>query len=280
MRPWCRRGRLPGSSPTPKRTAVVLTSTCGYYYFATILSRTAAILGQSGDAAKYARLAEDIKTSFNREFFNSQTGQYGSVEDSQTARVLPLYLGMVPEDKRQFVIDRLVANIHERKDHLSTGFIGNLHLLLGLPEFGQAELCYKMATQQDYPSWNTLVRRGVQLETWDGGQAQMPSLGGPIGAWMFQVLAGVRPDPSGAGFKKSIIKPYVVGDLAWVRAHHESLFGRISVEWKRNAGRLELNVTIAANTTAAVYVPVTAAAVVTVGGQPAALAEGVKFLRM
>jgi alpha-L-rhamnosidase len=143
----------------------------------------------------------------------------------------------------------------------------------------QPQLCYKMATQQDYPSWNTLVRRGVQLETWDGGQAQMPSLGGPIGAWMFHVLAGIRTDPSGPGFKKSIIKPFVVGDLTWGRAHHDSPYGRISVEWKRNAGRLELNVTIAPNTTATVFIPATAGADVTEGSRPASLAEGVKFLR-
>ena len=270
----------PGGSPSPKRTAVVLTSTCGYYHYATILSRTATILGKTDDAAKYARLAETIKTCFNQQFFNTRTGQYGEVEDSQTARILPLSLGLVPGDQRQFVIDRLVSNIHGRKDHVSTGFIGNLFLLLGLPEMGQAELGYTVATQQDYPGWNTLVRRGVQLETWDGGQAQMPSLGGPIGTWMYQVLAGIRPDPAASGFKKILIKPQPVGDLTWVKAHHDCPYGRIVSHWNRESDKFTLEVTIPVNTRATVFVPAKDAASVTESGGPVNPAKGVEFLRL
>ncbi len=278
----------------PKRTAVAITSTCGYYHYATILAQSAALLGKADESAKYARLAEEIKAGFNRRFLNTQTGQVGSNPDTQTAQILPLYFGMVPVEQRQRVLERLVANIHERKEHISTGFIGTLHLLLGLPELGQAELTHTMVMQQDYPGWNTLVKHGVQMENWQGGQVQMPSLGGPIGAYLYQVLGGIRPDPQGPGFKKIIIKPAIVGDLTWVKSDHESPYGRIVSNWKREegnlkletrnsknaTGRLTMDITIPANTTATVYVPTQEASTVTEAGKPASKAEGVKFLRM
>jgi alpha-L-rhamnosidase len=40
-----------------------------------------------------------------------------------------------------------------------------------------------------------------------------------------------------------------------VKAHHESPYGRISSEWKRNGKKLTMDVTIPANTTATVFVP-------------------------
>ena len=276
---WLEVG-APGSSPTPKRTAVSITSTCGYYLYATILSRSATILGKNDDAAHYSKLAGEIKDGFNRRFLNAQTGQIGSNADSQTAQILPLYLGMIPPDIQQLVADHLVANVHERHDHLSTGFIGTLHLLLGLPGLGQEELTHKIVMQQDLPGWNTLVKDGVQMETWAGGQVQMPSLGGPIGAYLYQILAGIRACPDAPGFKKILIKPAIVGDLTWVKCSYDSIHGRIVSNWKREGDKLAMDVTIPANTTATVFVPAKDAAGVTESGKPTGKVKGVKFLRM
>ena len=113
-----------------------------------------------------------------------------------------------------------------------------------------------------------------------GGQVQMPSLGGPIGAYLYQVLGGIRPDPQGPGFKKIIIKPAVVGDLSWVKSDHESPYGRIVSNWTRDGDKLTMDVTIPANTTATVYVPSKDASGVTESGNPASRVKGVKFIRM
>jgi len=237
----------------PSRTAVPITSTCAYYLYATILQRSAEILGHSADAAAYANLAKQIKDGFNRRFLNPSTGQVGSISDTQTAQILPLYLGMIPDDKKQLVLNRLVANIGERNHHASTGFVGTIFLLLGLPEVGQAELAHRIIMQQDFPSWNTLVANGVQMETWNGGQVQMPSLGGPIGAYLYQILGGIRP--AEPGFKKVLIQPTPVGDLTFVNTHHDGPYGRITCRWRRENGRFHLDTTIPPNSTATVKLP-------------------------
>jgi alpha-L-rhamnosidase len=117
-------------------------------------------------------------------------------------------------------------------------------------------------------------------ETWNGGAALMPSLGGNIAAWNMESLAGIRPDPAAPGFKNTIIKPNMVGDLQWVNAHHDSPYGRIASNWKREGGKISLEVKIPPNTTATVFVPAKDAAPVTESGKSADKSEGVKFLRM
>jgi len=76
------------------------------------------------------------------------------------------------------------------------------------------------------------------------------------------------------------LKPAVVGDVTWVKAHHDGAYGRIVSNWRREGDKLRLDVTVPANSTAAVCVPTADADHVTESAAPAARAEGVKFLRM
>lgn len=249
---WLEAGAGPENS-RPVRTAVPITSTCAYYLYATILQKTATLLGFKSDASEFEVLSNQIKEGFNRRFLDKTTGQVGTISDTQTAHILPLHLGMIPKEIEGLVLKRLVENIHERDDHLSTGFVGTIFLLLGLPEQNQGELIHKMVMQQDNPGWKSMVKDGVQRETWEGGQVQMPALGAPIGAYMYQVLGGIRP--LSPGFKKILIKPSAVGDLTFVKCHHDSPYGRIESNWRIENGKFSMEVSIPANTTATVVLP-------------------------
>ena len=264
----------------PKRTPTFVVSTCAWYLYATMVAQTARIAGKPDEAVKYQQLAGKIKDNFNARCLDADTGLYGGANDSQTALILPLALSMVPDDKRELVIKRLVENIGKWKGHLNTGFVGTPYLMEGLAEIGLAETSYQMVTQQDYPGWQTLITDGVMKETWRGGLAQMPSLGGSVGQWFYKVAAGIRPDPTGPGFKKIIIKPSIIGDLTWVKCGYDSIHGHIGSNWQRERNKLTMEVAIPPNTTATIYVSAKDATAVTESGQPAAKAQGVKWLRM
>ena len=260
----------------PKRTPTYLVSTCAWYLYADILSRTAKVLGHEEDAGRYAALASRIKDALNAKCFNPATGIYANATNSQTALILPLSLGMVPEDNRPLVSKRLEENIHRWNDHLSTGFVGTPYLLSGLPDLGMAELSYRIVNQRDYAGWNTLITDGVMKETWRGGMAQMPSLGGSVGQWFYRTLAGIRP--AAPGFRKFVIHPSLLGDLQWVKAHVDSPYGRIASEWSRSSRAMKLHVIIPANTTAEIHIPTSSAASVRESGHDLPKAEGVTVL--
>jgi len=268
-------------SVRPKRTPIPLTSTCAYYWFACILRDTAGLLERSEDARQFATAAAEIRATYNRKFFNSETGDYAS--GSQTCQLVSLIFGLVPEEKRGLVLQRFTERLTKDNHHLTTGFVGTPLLLQGLGDLGRADLAWTVATQTNYPSFiDAILNRGntVLKEDWTGGLVQMPSLQGPIGTWFYHPLAGIRRDPAAPGFQRIILKPETANGLAWVKAHHDTLHGRIVSEWRREGARLTLDVTIPPNTTATVFVPANGVEVVREGGKAARKSSRLRFLRM
>jgi alpha-L-rhamnosidase len=262
--------------PTP------MTTMPAWYYYATIISKTAALLGKLDDAKKYAEIADDVKDRFNSDFFHPETALYGNRPDIQTAEVLPVALGLVPQGEEKEAYQCLLNSIHARKDHIGTGFVATPWLLQILAFHRETALANKMVNQKDFPSWNTLIRNGVLKEGWEGGNAQMPSTGGSVGAWLFQSVLGIQPDPAGPGFKKFILAPQpdVASGLTSAAGYYDSNFGRITSSWKCAGGVFSLHAVVPANTTATFYIPTTAPDSVMESNGPAAKAPGVKFLGM
>lgn len=261
--------------PTP------MTTMPAWFYYATIVSRTAALLGKNDDAAKYAAVARGVQDRFNAAYFHPETGLYGDHADSQTAQVLPLAVGMVPADKVELTYQRLLDSIHARKDHVGTGFVALPWLLQTLAAHRESALANVMVNQKDYPSWNTLIKAGVLMETWKGGGAQMPSCGGAIGAWLFQSVLGIRPDPEGPGFKKFILAPQPdpATGLTSAQGYYDCPYGRIASEWKCSNGQLALHAAIPVNTTATVFIPTSEPDSVMESGAAASHSPGIRFLR-
>jgi alpha-L-rhamnosidase len=302
-----------------EETPAALINTPAHVLFADIVSRTAMMLGKSEEAQQYAATAARLRQTLNRKLLDPSTGIYGQpgwevvrgnwvppkpLEElhscwwtgdrpcTQAGQALAVAMNIPPKEVRGQVEQALLKEIEAHHGRLSTGFVSTPYLLRVLRDLAP-EAGWKMTTTDEFPSWLSMTRGSgsdVMKETWAGGQALMPSLGGNIAAWNMESLAGIRPDPNAPGFKNAIIKPAVVGDLQWVTAHHDSPYGRIVSNWKKDGDKLTMEVTIPPNTIATVYVPVSAkpsedgpakdAAGVTESGKPVAKAEGVKFLRM
>ena len=102
---------------------------------------------------------------------------------------------------------------------------------------------------------------------------------------MLNELAGIQSD--GPGYSKIIIYPHppTPGSkrehepIRWVKAHYDSIHGRVGSEWRRIGNKFELNVEVPANTTATIHVPALSAEAIEESGRPLSRVEGVKFLR-
>jgi alpha-L-rhamnosidase len=103
---------------------------------------------------------------------------------------------------------------------------------------------------------------------------------GDLDIWLHEYLGGIRPDPEAPGFKRIIIKPEPVGDLAWAKESYDSVRGRINSEWHRSAGQFDLRVTIPANTTATVCLPAKDVKSITESGESLMKATGVESAKM
>ena len=90
------------------------TETCTYYYLARVMAEMAYEYGTRTDVNNYNRLAENIKNSFNKKFYNAETAVYTSVSGGggrQSEQAMPLYYGLVPEGDEQRVADVLAERV-------------------------------------------------------------------------------------------------------------------------------------------------------------------------
>ncbi|MBT7066787.1 MAG: family 78 glycoside hydrolase catalytic domain [Verrucomicrobia bacterium] len=269
-----------GDWPPNGQTPFEITSTAYYYHSATIISQIAGWLGRKAEKDEYSTLATRVKTAFNREFYNDETGTYS--EGSQTGLSCALFFGLVEEKNRKRTAENLVRAVRENHYRPQVGCLGSKYLLRALADNGELETAYRILTNEESPGWGFLAasERTTLSESLDGSGSDNHVFLGDVAAWMMQCLAGVRHDPAHPGYKRFLIKPEVVEDLEWVKAHHDSPYGRIVSEWRREDDSFSLKITVPANSTANVYFPASHPRVVSESGKPAAKANGVTFLRM
>jgi alpha-L-rhamnosidase len=250
---------------------------------ARIVGELAGILGRAEDAAQYQRLAGDIQKAYLEKFVDPATGKVGP--GSQASQSFVLYQNLIPADQRPKVLQFLLDDLRgPREKHLSTGIYGTKYLFELLSREGQAELAYTVANQKTFPGWGYMLENGATTlwEHWKGSDNTFSlnhPMFGSVSQWFYQWLGGIQPDPDAIGFDRILIRPQAVQDLNWVRSSYQSVRGKIVSNWRREGGRLKLDIEIPANTTALVYVPAQTAEQVTESGRPTAQADGVETVR-
>ncbi|MGA2274815.1 MAG: family 78 glycoside hydrolase catalytic domain [Bryobacteraceae bacterium] len=287
---WCvppEDPKLIHSKDPARVTNPTLIATAYYCHLLRLAARYARMLDQPADATGYDALAEQVNAAFQKRFLKPATGVYDNA--TQTSSVLPLFFNLAPAENRAALLASLVNNIeHVTNGHVGTGLVGAQFLMRTLTDNGRSDLAYEIATQPTYPGWGYMVSKGATTvwELWNGDTAD-PAMNsgnhvmqiGDLAVWMYEYLAGIRPDPANPGFRHILIHPYPAGDLTFVKASHQSLYGKIATSWKKDGGAFTLEVSIPPNTSATVWMPAKDAASVTESGRPVARARGVKFLR-
>ncbi len=285
------------------KTPLEYIDTAYFAYSTKLMAEMAQAAGKQAQASEYQDLFSHIKQSFNKKYVKPD----GSLElDTQTAYALALWMDLLPDRLRkqagEILAKKIRAAASDKNSGIATGFLGTRPLLPVLSATGQNDMAVSLLQSRKFPSWGFEIENGATTiwERWNsytkengfGGEqnAAMNSFAhysfGAVCEWMFTTLAGI--DTDGAGYKHILIRPMPPSPASspeqkpidWVRAHYDSIHGRIRCEWKRTPDRFDLNVSIPPNTTATVFVPATSATRITEGGQVVAGSPGVKFLRM
>ena len=165
------------------------------------------------------------------------TGTVGN--GTQTAYVLALHMGLLPEHLRAQAATHLVEALAREDWHLGTGFVGVGYLMPVLSSNGYSDVAYRLLEQRSFPSWLYTVDRGATTiwERWDGWtddngfqSALMNSFNhyalGSVGEWLYRFVLGIELAPGAAGFDRVEIRPHPGGSLSYARGSFRSVRGR------------------------------------------------------
>jgi alpha-L-rhamnosidase len=133
---------------------------------------------------------------------------------------------------------------------------------------GRSDLALTILFKESYPSWFFSINQGATTmwERWnsyshkDGfGAAGMNSFNhyayGAIGQWMYERVAGLAPDPANPGYKHFFVRPLIAPQLEHARAELETAYGKASSGWKKEEGKIVMDVVVPPNTTATIEFP-------------------------
>ncbi len=223
-------------SPTPNR----LIGRAYRAYDARLMQEMAEAMGETADAAFFAKEADKSRTCFRDELIEE-----GAVAvKTQTAAALAIVMELVDGDDLEAAKLALVECVEQNNGYLTTGFIGTGYLCPALTKAGRGDLAVQLLLNEDYPSWLYEVNNGATTiwERWNSwteengfGDVGMNSFNhyafGSVCEWMFESLAGIKP--GAPGFQTLEIEPCFTDKLDFVKASYESVQGKISIHWKK-----------------------------------------------
>lgn len=245
-------------------TPIEFTSTAFHYLDVCIMEQTALLLGKNADVQKYTEEKESIAREMVAAMYNAREKTFGS----QTADVMALDFGLIPQGDERAVADAVVRNMNEKHDgFMHCGIFGIGRIGSMLARYGNADAAYKMFTKTGENSFAGMWEEAKATSLWETlpvskeseESAKEASHNHPMQAGydvcFYEDIAGIRPDSAGYGYKVIRFEPLFMDLMDWAKASVESSYGTIVSSWKHNKGEIEWEISIPANSTGLVALP-------------------------
>ncbi|MFD8568006.1 family 78 glycoside hydrolase catalytic domain [Streptomyces sp. NPDC059639] len=254
----------PPESPGAARTDKDLVATACYARVAGLLAASAEVIGEHEDAARYGRLAADIRAAF-AEAYVTPAGRL--VSDTPTAYAMALCWDLLPDaDRRARAGARLADLVRAVGFRIATGFVGTPLLTDALTDAGHPHLAHRLLLERGCPSWLYPVTMGATTiwERWDSmlpdgsiNPGHMTSFNhyalGAVADWLHRRVAGLAP--AAPGYREIAVRPLPGHGIDAAEATHETPYGTARVAWEVRDGELRVDVEVPAGAHATLDLP-------------------------
>ncbi len=224
------------------------------YADAITLADFAKILGKTEDENDFRQFAEEVKDNYNNKLLvQDATGKwcYRSYEHkdclvlTQSCQALPLYWGMVPEDKLSDVVETFRMTLLDKQAFVA-GEVGLPYIIQTASRYGMNDMISDFITKEAHPSYYAFVKDGLTTlgEYWEENpRSHCHDMMGHIIEWYYNGIAGIKP--LAPGFKEILIKPYLPDSMNYVCCNYNSVSGKIQVILTRKNGHVAVTVNTA-----------------------------------
>ena len=230
----------------------------------------AQILGKEEDAAQFRTFADNVKKNYNdrllvqdrdgrwcyrnweksgsvdprKEEGNvlleahdaAENAQESSVYMTQACEALPLYWGMVPEDKIGDVVSAFRETLTQ-KGAFICGEVGLPYVIQTARKYGMNDLIARFILKEQHPSYYAFILDGETTlgEYWETNpRSHCHDMMGHIIEWYYNGIAGI--EPAAPGFSKVRIHPEMPESMNRFVCRYETPHGTITVKGEREDG--------------------------------------------
>ena len=278
MGDWCPPDWDRINNPTAMECDPVISANAYFYDILGIMEKFALMNNDVAFAQTMQQEKLALYTAFNRAFLVALPSTAWTWYGSQTATVMALQFGMVPDASLASVLAGLEYHIKVVKGgHHATGIHGNRYIYTTLSNHGKADLAYTILTTPDFPSQTYVMNYGFttwpeRQFNWDKMPALTNSLNHPMhsgfAAYFFETLGGIKSSTHATGYREFKVNPIVPEKITHATVTIPTRFGMISNAWTKNGRQFSMTINIPFNTMAHVILSQKEIATLSVNGMP------------
>lgn len=218
------------------------------YADAMTLAKFAKILGRERDQAELEIYADQVKKNYNEKLlvWNADRGFWcyrawdhqNEIFMTQTCEALPLYWGLVPEEKYADVVKAFAYTL-ECEGAFISGEIGLPYIVQTARKNRMNDVIARFILREEHPSYYAFILDGETTlgEYWETNpRSHCHDMMGHIIEWYYNGIAGIVPEE--AGFEKIVICPYLPESMREFTCSYSSVKGEIRVHVKEEDDRI------------------------------------------
>ena len=242
-----------------------LSAAC-FYNCGMLLAEMTDIAGR--DSTDLRKHMSSVYDAIQKKYYKK--GYYAT--KSQTCCSMALDFGLVPAKNIKAVLNSVIEVSEEKGRTLGTGVLGTKSIYDALSAANEHKLLLDMTVSHDKCSFGFMLDNGATSlwEYWDTPGNNFNSnagefyayfdslnhvmLGGGPACWMFRGLGGIRATE--AGYRAITFRPGIESGLTYVKSSIDTVAGKCVSDWNYENGNLTWTLTVPANTTATVIIPV------------------------
>jgi alpha-L-rhamnosidase len=220
------------------------------------MQKIARILGKTEDEKMYDLKKEQLQKKVHETFFNNKDNTYGT--GTQIDLAFPMIAGVVPDYKLNVVTNALFNETEVNRDgHFACGLVGLPVLTEWVTRNQTPDLMYSMMKKRDYPGYLYMIDNGATTtwEHWDGARSRIHNCYNGTGSWFYQAVGGIRPSEEFPAYRKVHIQPQIPKGVTWAKTFKETPFGKLSLNWKIDSGKMNLEIEVPVGVEAEIVIP-------------------------
>lgn len=225
-------------NPQMGAQATANVETAFYYEDLLTMAEFAELLEKPMDKEKFIKQAEKVRENYNEKLLvRDESGKWcykawnhkDTIFCTQACQALPLYFGMVPEEKEKDVTETLTELL--APSGFVSGEVGFPAILRSLQKSGRRDLIWNLAMKEDAFSFYHFVQTGETAlgEYWeDNPRSHNHDMMGSLMECYYTDIAGIKNQAP--GFTKVLIKPCLPEGMNRMRCVYNCIQGELIVE--------------------------------------------------
>lgn len=200
-------------------------------------------LGKQYD--RYEKLISEHSAAVTEKYFDEETGDFFNNVQGANAFAFDCGLGNAK------TLENIIKKYSE-KTEFDTGIFGTETVLNVLYKTGNGDLATKLLSNKGDVSFDFMRRSGATTlwENWGGEESHSHPMFGASTEFLFEELLGIKQAASSVRYDQIIISPVFAECLDYAKGKIKAPHGEIAVSWKREGGKINLNINICDGTNA------------------------------